>query len=179
MAEIHVRPAIESDIPFLTAIDHRYRTEFVWQLDVDMTASQIDVALRRTRLPRATRQDYSRDARALEKDWKSRSGLLVAVHEGRPMGYISLTLGAVPGTTQATDMAVSVPWRRKGVGTSLVLAAQDWADHHHCRQIWVEMQSKNFPAISLALKMGYEFCGYGDRYYLNQDIALFFSKSLR
>lgn len=179
MAEIQVRPARAADIPFLTAIDHRYRTEYVWQLDVDMTTVEIDVFFRRTRLPRASRQDYPRDPEALVNDWKDRSGLLVAMVDERPTGYISLALGSFPGTAQATDLAVSVAWRRKGVGTSLILAAQDWAEHHRSRQLVIEMQSKNFPAISMALKLGYVFCGYSDRYYLNQDIALFFSKSLR
>jgi RimJ/RimL family protein N-acetyltransferase len=38
------------------------------------------------------------------------------------------------------------------------------------------LQSKNLPAIRLAQKFGYEFCGYNDQYYINQDVALFFAK---
>ena len=30
-----------------------------------------------------------------------------------------------------------------------------------------------------AQKFGYEFCGYNDQYYLNQDVALFFGKALK
>lgn len=179
MPEIQVRPATESDLSFLSAIDHRYRTEFVWQLDVDMTSAQINVLFRRSRLPRAVRQDYPRDPHLLNKDWNSRYGLLVAAHNGKPLGYLSLAMGIIPATARVTDLAVTVSWRRKGVGTALVLAAQDWAEHHQCYQIWLEMQSKNNPAISMALKLGYEFSGYSDRYYLNQDIALFFMKTLR
>jgi RimJ/RimL family protein N-acetyltransferase len=41
------------------------------------------------------------------------------------------------------------------------------------------MQSKNHPAIQLAHKLGFEFCGYNDHYFSNQDIALFFSRPLR
>jgi RimJ/RimL family protein N-acetyltransferase len=43
----------------------------------------------------------------------------------------------------------------------------------------IEMQSKNHPAIRLAQKHGYEFCGYNDHYYLTQDVALFFAKVLK
>jgi RimJ/RimL family protein N-acetyltransferase len=43
----------------------------------------------------------------------------------------------------------------------------------------VEMSSKNNPAIRLAQKQGYEFCGYNDQYYETQDIALFFGRSIR
>jgi hypothetical protein len=46
-------------------------------------------------------------------------------------------------------------------------------------QLFLEMQSKNIPAIRLATKMGSVFSGYSDRYYPNQDIALFFALSLR
>ena len=40
------------------------------------------------------------------------------------------------------------------------------------------MQSKNYPAIHLALNQGYAFCGYNDHYYSTQDIALFFVRGL-
>jgi ribosomal protein S18 acetylase RimI-like enzyme len=43
----------------------------------------------------------------------------------------------------------------------------------------LEMQSKNIPAVHLAMRLGYEFCGYNDHYYSNQDIALFFAQFLR
>jgi RimJ/RimL family protein N-acetyltransferase len=36
------------------------------------------------------------------------------------------------------------------------------------------MQSKNYPAIALARKLGFSYSGYSDRYYADQDIALFF-----
>ena len=41
------------------------------------------------------------------------------------------------------------------------------------------MQSKNFPAICFAQKHGLNFCGYNDRYYHNQDLALFFGMVLK
>jgi RimJ/RimL family protein N-acetyltransferase len=43
----------------------------------------------------------------------------------------------------------------------------------------LEMSSKNSPAIRLAQKLGYEFCGYNDAYYELQDIALFFGRLIR
>jgi RimJ/RimL family protein N-acetyltransferase len=41
------------------------------------------------------------------------------------------------------------------------------------------MQPKNYPAIQLALKLGFELCGFNDRYYANHEIGIFFAKSLR
>jgi RimJ/RimL family protein N-acetyltransferase len=43
----------------------------------------------------------------------------------------------------------------------------------------LETQSKNHPCIRLAQKFGYEFCGYNDRYYPTQDVALFFGRALK
>jgi len=40
------------------------------------------------------------------------------------------------------------------------------------------MTSKNYAAIRLSQKLGFEFCGYNDHYYLTQDIALFFGRAL-
>jgi ribosomal protein S18 acetylase RimI-like enzyme len=68
--------------------------------------------------------------------------------------------------------------RRQGIGKALLLAAEDWAVHRGNFRLILELQSKNHPGISLARKRGYEFCGYIDRYYPNQDIALFFGKSV-
>jgi ribosomal protein S18 acetylase RimI-like enzyme len=76
-------------------------------------------------------------------------------------------------------MVVRPDTRRKGIASGLVLAAQEWAAERRCRRILLEMQSKNFPAICLAIKLGYEFCGYQDQYFANQDTALFFTRFMR
>ena len=56
----------------------------------------------------------------------SRSGLLVAILEGELAGYWSLMLNMVPLTTWMTDLAVKRRLRRQGIGSGLVLAAQEW-----------------------------------------------------
>jgi hypothetical protein len=50
---------------------------------------------------------------------------------------------------------------------------QEWGENHACRRIVLEMQPKNYPAIHMAQKMGFDLCGYNDLYYTNHDIALF------
>jgi len=77
-----------------------------------------------------------------------------------------------------SDLVVVPRWRRQGVGRALLAAAQRWAAEQGHRRLFVEMQSKNYPAIRLALQLGYEFCGYNDHYYSTQDIALFFVRAL-
>jgi ribosomal protein S18 acetylase RimI-like enzyme len=185
MPKIEIRPAIESDLPYLTALDHNYSSDYVWQMEIHRSesglgeTSQIQVGFREIHLPRSVRVEYPRTPQKLADDWRQRDGLLVALHESEPIGYASLMLDVAPLTAWITDLVVKRRLRRQGIGSALLLSAQAWGLQHECRNLVLEMQSKNFPAIQLAEKLGFDFCGYNDRYFANHDIALFFAISLR
>jgi ribosomal protein S18 acetylase RimI-like enzyme len=178
MPEIEIRPAGPADIPHLMAIDHDYSSDFVWQMELQGEEGQVGVSFRQVRLPRSVRVEYPRSPGRLAEDWNQRPGLLVALLEGQIIAYISLMLHIAPVTTWVTDLAVVRRLRRQGVGSALVLAAQEWARQHQTYRIILEVQPKNHPAIRMAQKLGFDFCGYNDRYFANQDIALFFGKSV-
>ena len=180
MPEIEIRPVVAADVPALAALEHHYSSEYVWQMEVQHYAEgQTLVSFRQVRLPRPAKVEYPRSVHALKEDWQSRSGLLAAVYNGGVIGYISLMLDIAPLTAWVTDLAVNRRQRRQGVGSALVLAGLSWAVQQDCHRLVLEMQPKNYPAICLARKLGFDFCGYQDRYYSNQDIALFFSKTVR
>jgi len=180
MPEIEIRPATEADIPALVAIDHHYTSDYVWQMEIQQEEEmQIGISFREVRLPRSVRVEYPRPVHALSEDWAERVGLLVAFLENEPVGYASLGLDIAPVTAWMTDLAVKRRLRRHGIGSALVLAGQSWGMHHGSRYLVMEMQPKNYPAIRLAHKLGFDFCGYNDRYYANHDIGLFFAKALR
>jgi GNAT superfamily N-acetyltransferase len=179
MPEIQIRPAIETDIPILVQLDHSYSSDFVWQLDLRVNEAEIDARFREVRLPRSVRVEYPRSPRGLAGDWRKPSALLVAVLDGQPVGYTGLVENATPLTTWMTDLVVAPRVRRQGIGSALVLAAQDWvAGHSSSRRLLLEIQPKNHPAISLCQKLGFDFCGYNDHHFANQDIAVFFAKWL-
>ncbi len=179
MPEIEIRPAIATDIPELMALDHTYSSEYVWQMEIQVEDKQIGISFREIRLPRSVRVEYPRTTHTLEDDWTRRSGLLVAILDSQVVGYVSLMLDIAPITTWVTDLAVVRRVRRQGIGSALVLAAQEWGEQHNTRRLVLEMQPKNHPAVQMAQKLGFGFCGYNDRYYANHDIGLFFAKSLR
>jgi ribosomal protein S18 acetylase RimI-like enzyme len=179
MPEIEIRPAVASDIPALMAIDHTYSSDYVWQMEIQAEEKSIAVNLREIRLPRSVRVEYPRPIHTLADDWTRRSGLLVATLESEAVGYVSLMLDIAPITTWVTDLAVVRRVRRQGIGSALVLAAQEWGEQHNTRRLVLEMQPKNHSAIKMASKLGFSFCGYNDRYFANHDIGLFFAKSLR
>ncbi len=176
--QVSVRAAHEEDHPALLAIDHGYSTEYVWQMELEPGAPRTGARFRETRLPRAMQVKYPREKDRLPAQWAERTGMLLAEEQDRAVGYASLALGMAPGAAWLTDLVVAMPYRRKGVGSRLVMAAQTWAREHGCERLVLEMQSKNYPAIRMAQKLAFEFSGYNDRYYENQEIALFFAKRL-
>jgi len=179
MPEVEIRPAIAKDLPILMAINHSYQTDYVWQMDVLHEDGQVGAIFREIRLPRSVTVPYPRPVATLFESWNRKSGMLVAVIGEQVIGYIRMNDVILPHTAWLTDIVISPRFRRQGVGMALVLAAQSWAVERKNRRVLFEMPSKNNPAICLARKLGYDFCGYNDQYYDTQDIALFFGRSIR
>jgi ribosomal protein S18 acetylase RimI-like enzyme len=179
MSEIQIRPAVASDLTRLMALDHSITSESVWQLELRREIGQVTAMFREVRLPRSISVAYPRNPFVLAEDWTKRSMLYMALLDGEIVGYASLLERGVDSAVYVTDLVVDVGYRRQGVGSALLAAVQDWAAARSLRQVILEMQSKNLPAIRFSQKFGYEFCGYNDHYYLTQDVALFFAKSLK
>ncbi len=185
MPEIEIRPMTSADVPALQAIDHDYVSDHVWQLNLQKESGnspddmQVTVVFRQLQLPRSIHVAYPRSPGTLADTFSQRDGVLVALLAGELVGYIRLCLNIAPLTTWATDLVVMRRYRRQGIGSGLVLAGQAWGHQQGTYRLVLEMQPKNYPAISLAQKLGFDLCGYNDRYYQNHDIALFFAKSIR
>lgn len=178
MAKIDIRPAISTDIPKMISLDHNYATGHVWQMTLDLTDLQTQVSFREVRLPREVHVNYPRIPRRLLDDWTKRDLLLLAEEDGIVRGYISVRLGLAPASAWVEDLAVDRIYRRNGIASALVLAAQDWCGKKGIHRLTLEMQPKNYPAIQFAYKLGFEFSGYNDQYYRDQEIAIFFSSYL-
>jgi ribosomal protein S18 acetylase RimI-like enzyme len=179
MTEVQIRSAVAGDLSALMAIDHTCQTEYVWQMDVQHEEGQMGAIFREIRLPRSIAVLYPRLVRGLSETWNRRSGVLVAVIGKQTVGYVRTTDSILPNTAWLLDVVVSPRFRRQGIASTLVLAAQSWGVDRKNHHAMLEMPSKNNPAVRLAQKLGYEFCGYNDQYYETQDIALFFGRSIR
>jgi len=176
--EIEIRPLTPTDIPLLLRIDHSYHTDFAWQMEVSLEEKDIQIRFKEVRLPRSMRVDYPRKIEDLEILLESRDFTYVAYKEDEAIGYISVITGASKTLGMITDLAVLRRYRKQGVGSAMVVAVQSLLSQRGYDQVQLEMQSKNHPAISLANKLGFDFCGYSDRYYESKDIALFFGRRL-
>ncbi len=179
MSEINIRPTIAADLSRLMAFDHSITSDSVWQLELRREMGQVNTTFREVRLPRSIQVAYPHNPFALADDWVRKSMMYTAFIDSDPVGYISLLERGTASVVWITDLVVDAKNRRKGVGKALLGAGQEWAESRSHRRLIFEMQSKNLPAIRLAQKSGFEFCGYNDQYYLNQDVALFFSRVLK
>ncbi len=178
MPEVQIRPAVATDVTALMSIDHSCQTEYVWQMDVQHEETQTTVFFREIRLPRSVAISYPRPVAALSESWSRRSGVLIALVGGTVVGYVRMNDISIPHTALLTDVVVSPRYRRQGIATTLVLAAQTWAVNRKNNRMMMEMTTKNVPAIRLAQKLGFDFSGYNVAYYETQDIALFFGRSI-
>ena len=181
MAEIQVRQATADDLPQLAAFDHGYSTDYVWQMDLrdDPSVGQVQVTFRSVKLPRPMRVTFAREAAQLTSAWERRVCFLVAEQDGVLKGYLNLVLAPAAETAWIADCAVDRKYRRGGVASVLLAAGAQWSRANRLKRLVAEMQSKNYPAICFAQKHGLVFSGYNDRYYPNQDVALFFGMTLK
>jgi ribosomal protein S18 acetylase RimI-like enzyme len=179
MPQVEIRPIEKSDLNDLVQIEHSYQSQYVWQMDRVGEDGEINIHFRHTRLPRPlTVEDHGAHPLINEENWARYQAVLVAVLDKVPIGYVGLSDHVSPQTVWVTDLAVRADLRRQGIGTALLLAAQEWGAENGLRRVVFEIASKNHPAIQLARRLNFEFCGYNDYSSANQDIVLFFARSL-
>lgn len=107
-------------------------------------------------------------------------GQPVLYHPAPPdiLGYIGVSVDRTRHLAWITTHAVQLDFRRQGVGSELLTEARNWADRHRMRSLLVELEIKNYPAISYFQKNDFFFCGYNNAFYATREIALFFGKRL-
>jgi GNAT superfamily N-acetyltransferase len=176
-----IRDGLEKDIEACLGLDHHYETDFVWQMNIDERGGQWTIAFNKQRLPRTLETVYTADEHRLRLALPSEHCFLVAVDKESPeiLGYMTMRHDPVYRSAWIQDIVVSAPYRRHRIGTRLVNVARQWAKEHQLDQISIENNTKNYTGIAFCQQIGFKFCGFNDQYFPNQDIAVFFSQSLR
>lgn len=179
MPEIDIKPVEPNDFELLAGIEHDYQTDHVWQMDRVIEPGNFSLRFRESKLPRTIRVDNP-----AKLSWNNPEALqaktgLMASLQGHEVGYLFFQQMPDTGTIWIQVMAVRKAYRRQGIGTRLIFAVQEWCRQNDYKRVMLEMQSKNYPGVRFAQKLGFEFCGYNDHYFPNQDIALFFNKTIR
>jgi ribosomal protein S18 acetylase RimI-like enzyme len=179
MAEVMIRAVVSPDFSVLANFKHSIETKTVWQMDQESSEGDITISFRELKLPRLMKLTYPRSSLSLFERWTDLSIILVGCVDNVPVGYISSSSIQATSNVWIKDLVVHEWWRRQGVAASLVKAMAAWGEERGLKRMTLEMSSKNYPAICLAKKLGFEFCGYNDYYYENNDIAIFFARLIR
>jgi ribosomal protein S18 acetylase RimI-like enzyme len=179
MPEIEVRRADSDDIEVLSAFEHGYYSEYVWQMSVEQDAHKSQAEFTRVHLPRRVLVTYPRKREEIFSDFSQAEAFLVAEISGQSVGYVKLVRENETNTARVTDLIISSSVRRQGIGSGLMVAVMNLVSHRGFNTLIMEMQSKNDPAIMMAIKLGMKFCGFRDHYFSNQELALFYSRFIR
>ncbi|RMF02957.1 MAG: GNAT family N-acetyltransferase [Chloroflexi bacterium] len=167
-----------AELPDLNACYHLNTgttTDYVWQMQSRTTGHRTDIRFDRVRLPRPMQVSYPRSPDELLAHWEAGNCFLVARNlQDQVVGYIDAQPQPWQELLWVSNLAVDKPFRRQGFGTLLIKSARKWAMQHQLKKIMLEVQTKNFPAIAFAQKLGFQFCGYNEQFYTNGDITLHF-----
>jgi len=179
MPEIEIRTVQPENFEKLSTFEHGYYTEYVWQMALETDPETSKVEFRRVRLPRRVFVAYPRERQKIITDINLTEAFLVAFYGEQPVGYVKMQAEADTKSAKISDLVISAAQRRQGIGSGLILAIFDLASHRQFHTLFLEMQSKNDPAIQMAQKLGFNFCGYRDHYFPNGELGIFFSRFVR
>lgn len=179
-----IRDGVENDVAACLRLDHSYETDTVWQMHIQQEEpNHWTMRFKGERLPRTLEIPHPPDESRLLAALPTDQCFLVATQKSEDdseiLGYLTLFNDAAHGIGLIRDLAVSRPYRRREIGTRLVNVARRWAKEHNLTRLMIETQTKNYPAIQFCQDTGFTFCGFNDRYFPNQDIAVFFCQSVR
>ena len=187
-----IRSAALCDLNACLELNANSQTDHVWQMEAREEGDSKAIHFHVVRLPRVMRVAYPRQRDDLYVCWDAGSTVLVAsdrrvdpstedltVADDTPLprvfGYCQLDAAPWQQSGWISHLIVGRPFRRRGIGSAMITAAKTWGKQQGLRRLMIAIQTKNYPGISFCEKQGSIFCGFNDHYFVNRDIALFFS----
>ncbi len=175
------RDGLKSDLPACLELDHSYETEYVWQMRLHSEGDQQQIAFQRERLPRMLAAIWPINEQRLQLALAPEQCFLIVEDRDNHeiLGYLTMRPDPVYRVARLQDVVVDRDLRRQKIGTRLLNVARKWASQQQLNLITAELQTQNYPGILFCQASGLTFCGFNDHYFPNQDIAVFFTETLR
>jgi ribosomal protein S18 acetylase RimI-like enzyme len=125
-------------------------------------------------------QTLNEDLRALfkVKNPNEKYRFFVAEDDGKIVGYSRVHLYRWNNSAFIISLLVDAGHRRKGIGTRLLKAMEDFSKENKARVLMLDASPDNAPTLQLYFKNGFRICGFNDKIYRDEKIALYFAKEL-
>ncbi|MCL2342759.1 MAG: ribosomal protein S18-alanine N-acetyltransferase [Firmicutes bacterium] len=138
-------------------------------------------------LPAHISQIYAIETRCFRTPWTPAQlsyyleipgfALLIAVENAKILGY--LCLDSVLDEGSIANLAVIPEYRRRGIGESLLCAAELRARKRALKVLYLEVRKSNAAAVALYEKQGFQRVGLRKGYYTNPtEDAILMTKTL-
>lgn len=101
----------------------------------------------------ASPQPWTAKAFAAELDRKPPT-LYVLSTAGRALAFVAIRIH--PPDLDIVNLAVALPWRRRGVGRTLLQKLLDYADSLGIESVFLEVRESNLEALALYRSAGFE-----------------------
>lgn len=115
--------------------------------------------------------------KGFEAEEKNRNAVTLAAElDGRVAGFVNFWV--VRPQVQLNTLAVARASLRKGAASALLGKLLEYAAKSLCREIDLEVNARNAPALALYARHGFEVVGKRPKFYNNTDAALLMRKTL-
>lgn len=91
------------------------------------------------------------------------SHYVLALNSGKIIGFAGIKLSL--DSADVMNIAVKKEFRNSGIATELLQNLINYCKNHHIKNIFLEVNEKNFPAINLYSKLGFKFIGIRKKFY--------------
>ncbi|MEM3840782.1 MAG: GNAT family N-acetyltransferase [Candidatus Bathyarchaeia archaeon] len=102
----------------------------------------------------------------------------VAEEDGKIVGFSRVHFYRWNKSAYVINLLVDAGYRRRGIGSLLLKAMEDFAREKDARVLMFDTAIDNIPALNLYLKNGFKICGYNEKLYENDKTALYLAKEL-
>lgn len=176
---MHIRRPTLHDLNECAKLDPAYTTQRVWQMNLSVESTTIQIGFQLAPLPRPITLPGVPISDALLPCWQRGDCMYASRQDTTITGFIHLASDPATRMGRIEHHVVLRERRRQGIGTALIETAMQWSRDHHLRSLSVEVNTRNHPAIAFYTSHGFAFSGFHERFYSDQEIILHLARMIR
>jgi GNAT superfamily N-acetyltransferase len=90
---------------------------------------------------------------------------------GKILGAVGCAI--TDGSCRLIQLVVDPEARRRGIGSQLIRAGEDWARHNSAREVWVDALARFSGAAEMLKRLGFAETGVLHKHFWGEDVRFF------